>query len=425
MKFLLTISFLLFGFWAGAGTSVGNFTFITQPEFEFRIGYPQSWQAVRTQSAQVDIIEHWELSNAPKVKNPDQVSSLTFDFIKNFPAKNESELHREIQKRHPGLSWNKINNPDFTIGFVSNQVFVGTNKTQSFEYYFMPTDKVVRIEAVRHSFEQGATDVDTILSTVRRVAETPRVLSVTSLDPKKKTLNVGDNYCYKIEMDLMRNDFSKDGLKELKIQGAPQHWFFKSVTWSAKESAFLVCLIVNQRFGPKGLSISEMSFQSDNGGWTQCQENKSGVLSCSRDSGSEVVKCDLPDINNANPDVTPPIFKSVTVGTDTKSIRVSAQDQTGLQIAKVSLETKSNSTDNDSVVAFVDQMQGPDFVVSFAKERLQYGFTRVISLELTDKVGNIAVLKAESGDRNYKYFEIDKKPVETNIPVVSLMRGEM
>jgi hypothetical protein len=421
-RFILGILFL-FTIAAGAGTSVGNFNFVTQYSFDFRLGYPNPWTWKKVSSTDPNEVENWYISNNGSVTDPNRVSSAAVAFMDNFPAKNSQELLREIQKRHPQLQWKPNTNPDFSVSFVSNQVFITPDKTQSFEYYFSELNKVVRIESIRDSFKNGAAELDTILSTIRRPSGYPQILSITSLQPNQTQVNVGDNFCYKMELDLRRNDFTKENLTSFDIKGAPDHWSFKSIQWNQAESSMVVCMKVTQRFGSDGLSIRSLVISGSGGAYTYCHLMTSSQLECQRGSQVEKVNYTVPTVNNKNPDTQGPKISSVQVGTKPNSIKFDASDVSGLSIGSITLDSSHMPPDKDSLVIYDDQMKQSPFEIEIKSSRLFPGYTRVINVILHDSVGNSSQLKAEEGQMNYMLYSSGSNPIETKIPVISIMRG--
>ncbi len=407
---------------AGAGTSVGNFNFKTQIEFDFRFGFPKDWQWER-QTPSANEVDRWSVSNFAKAGS-EKSSTAYFTFLSPFPASTDLELRREITRLHPSLVWKEISNPDFSIGYVSNQVFIGSGRTRSFEYYFSDEKKVVRIEVIRDQTVNGASEIDTILTTIRRPSGMPKILSIKSEANRK--YKVGSQACYLIEVDLLKNNFDDETLNRIDVKGAHAHWSFKTVTWIKKETSFRVCVPVTERFAKDGLVITSLSLSPSGAPSLTCNDSSREAkqrLTCLGNPKYDINYA-APEVDNPAPIRRAPEIKSMSLGKRKTSVRLIIDSPIELASGELILDSTAEGARRGSVVLYEDELRGRDFEIAVDPKRLNSGFTRVLEVVLTDKVGNATMLKAKPSETHYSLYRTDSSPVRTDIPVLSLVRGE-
>lgn len=402
-----------------AGTAVGNFNFIQQKQFDFRMGYPKTWNLYDRNGNRLVEVDGWFLTNIAQVKDEARASSIRLTFLDNYPAKNDQELLAEIKKAHPQLKWKALNNPDFSVGFSSDQIYVDKNRTQNFEYYFSQKNKVIRIETFRDGTMDGATDVAAILSTIRRTSGKPKIVSISS--SQKGPVKVGETFCFRTEVDVLTTDYTATSLTSFEIKGAYKHWSFKTITWDQKDSAFQICFKINEHFAENGLEIDSLSLSASGPGQsTSCDgspEQSKLVLTCGE---SNKINYQVPKVLNPQPITQAPQITAIALGATPQSIVISYQSALPLAIGELTYEGSKVSSGTTSQVIYKDQIRGNMAEIEIDPTQISSGFQRILSVMLTDKVGNMGMLQAKAGEAFYKFYSINQPPQQTKIAVISI-----
>lgn len=425
-KFLfLFVIFILWSLPSWSGTAVGNFNFIVEPQFDFRLGYPPNWkwekEKALSQNPNPSVL--WQIDNSTLVPNPIQQSSLVLRFIKNFPAQNDVELLNEIKKLHPTYQWNKLQNPDFVVGYVSDQIYSDQQSTLSYEYYFSEKNKVIQVEVKRNKANQGATEIDTILSTIRRESHGPRVISVSPTPETPARVKVGDTACYNIGVDILSTNYSQNNLQEVEVRGVLPHWSFKRITWNQKETSYRACFKVSPRFGSDGLILKGLRIETLAAG-TSCRDtskNEKNELTCSSSHEITVIHYKAPIVENSAPKDKPPQIQKISLSENQMGLKFQVATELQLRIGEIVLDwTSPTSVKRASFVLYEDMLVGKDFEIQLDPERLPKGFTRVYSIMLIDEVGNTTLLRADPGQSFYTLLTSHQNPQTSQFRVLSV-----
>ncbi len=413
LLFMITL-FLHLPLWGG--TAVGNFSFINEKSFDFRIGYdPATWKLEENQIHSAVDESDWYLSNKLSVSDKQKVSSLKIHFEKNFPAINDQELLTEIKKRHPNFSWKPLQNEDFLVGFVSNQIFVSEQRTLSYEYYFSKKNFVIGIEIYRDKENNGAGDVDFMRSIIRRASGKPSLVSVSKTAETPSSVNVGDLACYKIVVDILRTDFNADSLTEFNVRGALPHWSFKSITWNQKDAAFQVCMKVSARFKSDGLRISRLSLGSSDQHGVSYIEN-TNTTSPQLISDKSIISYENINVINPSPIQNPP--KVTKVSADNNNLLIEVTSGTPLANVQVLIENSEFAIRGNSFLFYEDEVNSKNLVLRLDPLRLPQGYTKIRSILFMDKVGNATLIYVSKDSKYYSETTTNSESVVTQIPFV-------
>ncbi|HWU42068.1 MAG TPA: hypothetical protein VN132_01480, partial [Bdellovibrio sp.] len=227
---------------------------------------------------------------------------------------------------------------------------------------------------------------------------------------------------YRIEMDLLQNDFSKDNLMAFRFKGAHEHWSFNEINWNQKDSSFIACTKINEHFAADGLQIQSLTISSSSAQSTSClpipsQKSQSQSMFC----GDKQIAYAAPVVDNPIPRTKAPQINSLQNGSRSNSISLDITSALPISSAEVTLDAMANGSSPISQLIYDDQISVGHSEITFNQSRIPPGFTRVVLINIVDTVGNASRLKAEPGEANYKLYSTDGPPTETQIPVISLM----
>jgi hypothetical protein len=415
---ILMFCLLLISFWAGAGTSVGNFGHRDQLEFDFRIMYASNWRLEASAGTRSTLREEWLLSNQSNQVLTEQASSIRAQFLLQFPAKDVKELLAEIQKLHPNEMWNPIHNPEID-GFYSSQKTIAPGRTKNLEYYFSKPGQVVQLETIRSDVANGAAEVEVTLSTIRRPSQAPKINSITMDKGSNDVYHPGDRACYYIEIDSMKADDSLN-LNGFEIQGIPNYWSFQDVRWNGPKNRFEVCQNLTTALPEDGLRIQSFSIS-----WGQSSLycwGKSEVLSCQSSGPQKPIelKVSYPKFSNPTPDREGPHVVRFEK-TETGALILKATDVSGVQIAKASFQFGKDS--EKAIVFYSDELMESGGAKEVPRSLLYPGFNLISTIKLFDRLGNITVLTAVPGEKNYMITNNRGVESLSTIPLISVFGG--
>lgn len=429
MKHFFLSLLLFFASFCFAGTGVGNFSYISEKEFDFRIGYDsQNWSLEGREEQRVSQ-KMWTISNSKKVTDSQNVSLLNISFIDSIQVKNDNELLQEIKKLHPEYQWKKLTNPDFSIGYVSNQIWLNQQRTRSFEYYFSRENVVIQIEVYRDKTMNGSTDIDLILSTIRRPSSS---VSLESIQPAAtNAVQVGETACYQIKVDQVGHQFQDESVSRFEVKGVLPHWSFKAITWNKEKSLFDVCFKISSRFDQDGLLIQELFISPIEGSNLTCThdstDNKGNAsMKCRSSNSNDVQKINYlyQKVVNNKPTVTAPVIQSIQIGSQSNSLRLRTTSSAPLAVGKVVIDGNYITRGNTFLI-YPDQMPGNEFEFVLDKKRLPSGFSKIQSISLTDQVGNSVELRSTGASEFYSQLATDSQTQTlTNVRVISVSGGQ-
>lgn len=416
-RLTITLLFgLMFGLMAGAGTSVGNFKRLFESEFDFEVRYPDSWtlQAVANLKSE-ETVDNWLVINSPTVSDPAKQSHIQFAFVKDFPAKNQDELLKEIKTRHPGLEWQAVNNPDF-VGFQSTPTAVAQGSLQNMEYYLADIGKVVRIDITRNAEKNGAAESDLILSTIRK----PSIpISIDSVSYSQAVYKPGDRACITLHVDALKA--AEQPTVTLTLKGELKQWIYRDQKFNAEAGTFEVCQTMTRAMPTTALFIEQAMIE--NGLSTIVCNRPKDRLVCKTPRAEKVSNpIQEPIFKNDSPDMAGPQVARFTATADQKGFTLDVHDESGVAFAQVDFQDNSFSTQRQMIL-FEDDLKDPQHVYAVPTRILAPGFNLIRRLTLFDKIGNVTLLYAnDATQKNYQSIFNQRKSELSSIPYVSVVK---
>lgn len=415
MKKIFQLSVLIFCFTAGAGTSVGNFNRQVQKEFDFEVRYPDNWKLIVQSGVTSETsIEHWKVSNSLTVPDPLFQSMSNFSFVRGFPANNETELLREIEKRHPQARWTKVNNPDL-VGFESDQVNNQQGSYVNTEYYLADTQKVVQIENKRNAFQNGAAELDLILSTIRKPS---RPLYIESVDFNQISYKVGDRACLYIHVDALKVSDNPQIIVRLKQEN--RLWLFRDSKWDAEKSRFEICQNINRSMLKDALVIESVVI-TDGLLFIPCKQN-GDQIDCPGNKLSKPII--FPPIENPSPDLVGPEISYFAATPDQKGFVIHSQDESGVAFIQIDFSAEGQGQ-KKQMILYEDELRDFSKPYRIPLDLLKPGYNLISKVTAFDKIGNVTLMTAQNPDKkNYSRIFKDKNTEDSGIPYVSILKGQ-
>jgi hypothetical protein len=412
------------------GTIGGDgFKHFTNTTFDFHVAEPSSWecegckvQELRQSSEQTTL--EWHLH--PKSGS----THLDTTFISGFPAQTADELLAAIaaQTHTDPKDWFPFHRGDGEgrelAGFSNKEAPDAAN--DAVEYYWVDRQLVIRLDWQKDTTDtQSALELDAVKSSIDRASAPPRVTGVRS--EGAMVVKPGDKACILVGVDDLLGTFKDTEPSTVELFGMPEHWSFKTVAWSAADSAYRICVTVTSSFGANGLNLKSFSLDSDDGGSIWCSTptsagSQSLQLRCSRGIGSpETIEQQVARVDNPAIDEDGPQISSVSYDAASGSLRIEAADPSGVFGGEIFMG-KNASGDDLSVVIYPDQIQNGEGVP--IDSLVVNGWNKVDRILLYDKVGNVSMLRVpKGGGLNYELVSYKGQVSASPIGIVNFFKN--
>lgn len=410
-----------------AGTGAGNeFKHHRNAAFDFHVASPKDWPCTGGCDAATPVPERGQDDEAWLIEAPERTTWLRITFLSDFPAENEAELLREIERRYPDDRWQRFGRGSF-LGFTNSPQ--GDRANAATEYYLVAKRQVIRISWQKDgAMPQRALELNTVKQSIDRVSEPPRINFIRSeRSGAGAVYKPGDSACLLIEVDDLRSAWTDQSVRTLALKGVPEHWSFKSIDWVAASNWFKVCYRVNASMVGDALMPTELLIEDDDGRGLSCRPPEGGSnsdgLECRshqdtyRAPPRQVLKPEVALVENPSPDREGPRVQALRFDAEKLTLAIDASDKSGVYLAEVQL--------NDGrQVIYTDELKAAT-PVSLAP--LVYrGWNTLDQIVLYDVNGTPSLYRrkrTQRVDEFYEYVPWQGTPSPSDIPVVSFLHG--
>jgi hypothetical protein len=303
------------------GTAGGNP--LANPDFDFSMKNAPYWiheSRLRMTKAASDMpVDVWSLHN---MESGDQQSWMRVEFFAGVPVESLEELGTYLHTKYPELNWDQYADSRM-VGFKSNEILDPSDPnhvgTLGRLVYFMDRKMIVSVSWRRHPASGGNTDVTNLISSMDRYTAPPTIKSITMVPGGR--VAAGARACYYIKVDDLKSSFNERSLREFKITGLPNYWIWTDLRWLESAGAFEICLNVPRSIRYRNdLIIEQLVIENERDRSIHCTLGfgfAEPQLLCRSSYNQEEqpvsVAMSLPEVDNAEPDLTPPKIESLTL----------------------------------------------------------------------------------------------------------------
>lgn len=405
-KLVFACGLLVAGGAGAVGTNGGGgFSHFVKESFDFHVASPPEWSCNGCDAGFTSGGKRAATTSTWTIRPQDSNTSLKVDFISDYPAETEEELHAELDKL-PGGPWLPFCRGSSDDTCADASAFVGftnaplrDNANEATEYYLVEKRMVIRIEWQKDANAPArALELDAVKASIDRASAPPRVRSIES--EGAATVKPGDTACIRIVVDDLRRKFVASSIKALEFDGLPSHWSIKKISWLSDESTFKVCVGVTAAFTATGLQITSLGIEDFSGRMLTCKRTSTapyeigcGTSGASSEPRTSVVS-KIAAVDNPAPDLEGPEIRGVTVDKDALTVSLDASDPAGIYAAELFF-CRASCNGQQSVIIYSDQFaHGGAFSIAGA---VSDGWNLLDSLVIYDKVGNATFLRRSTG----------------------------
>lgn len=416
---------------ASGGLGVGSsFVHRENRAFDFHIAYPKYWQFSNDRIS--ESVTSWELTNLGTAPAGSE-SSIAIIFSSAFQVADAEELLAVIKsEENSDIEWTRLTQP--FVGWTSGDLVSGGNWTHSIEYYLSEKNLVIRLESIVRPEGSGAQDVINIVSSIERASAPPRITAVET--EGQRVYRVGEEACFKIEVDDLKSSFDSQGLDAVEFRGQKPYWRFRRTRWVPEKNWFEVCVDILPSFKHDGLVLDLFSMRNNRGQVAFCQRLRDdSKLLCDNLDGTDPhdVPVTFPRVANPKPDLFGPEVHDVSFDENRLEIIVDASDPSGILGGRVI--TGVTVADFETLSArSMSWFLFPEHLVSrkplSVATKLYRGWITIKSILVFDRNGTPTVLRQPNGKcqnlpgADPHYYESVQETGEcqrTTIPVITFI----
>ena len=420
MKIILMISALL-TFNSFSGTGMGSPSFVQELEaFDYQMAFPAIWKVSNQEaSGSEGLFRQWEASNAPIVGVPDE-TVIKVDFLDRFPATNLSDLYAVIKQRHPNYMFTTSAN--VSISGWTSDLIENDDQFKNWEYYFIRSNQVVRIQTIRKRKGYGVSHAEIILRSIRKISDGIKVKSIefTNESGALNAISAGDKVCYKLKFDYplelqeesmitsFRLNYEKsnsDDPIERKVN--------KERKFDPATGTHSICYEVSNGMQGSEHLLDEMGYEIDGTGVPKFCEYTSGKLKC----GNHQLALAAHPIVSPGGDRDGPAVENISFDSTQKTLKIKISDQSDISLVQIYAVTSGNSGQARIGLIFPDEIVNGEMSFKIKANLAPSSFINTIYF--TDTAGNTsALIREREGALNYSFKQLRQAPVQTNFSII-------
>lgn len=421
MKKLLTlIVYISMMFSAYSGTGVGSPLIQQLPAFDYQMAFPSTWKVSnRDIIGNEGLFKEWKASNSPEV-GESKKSEISIEFLSNFPAKNLSDLYREIQKRHPTFTFLNSSSKQIS-GWTSKLINTGGN-FENWEYYFIAPKKIVRIHSLRKKDGYGVSHIEIILRSIRKISKGIEISNVAfkNITGSDNSISVGDKVCYEFSFDYPKELQSQEMISSFKVRYEKESIampiekkILKERNFNINTGLHSICFNILTGMNKKEHFIESMEYEINGSSSSSSCSFGNGKLSC----GLYSINLNVTQLQINSLDKKGPILLDLKFDVSSNTINMKLNDSSEINLIQIFAISQDDSEQKKIGVIFPDQIINGS--VSYKFKRPFSPGTYINSVYLTDSSGNTSVLiKDDSTELFYFFKQIGESIKKTSFPIV-------